>query len=444
MKVAGIILGSGIGQRFGADFPKQFMNLNGKMVIQYTIDALRESKVVDYIICTLPKDYFKPESIEGVDKFIPGGENRSETIANALKMCPADTKYVIFHDAVRPFIKPSHIRKCLISLEVKPEIRYVVTAQPITDALISVLPSLCGTKVVDAENREQYRLCQSPEVFDYKTINDIYQNNEFIKATNNQHQYIAKSCTFDPDIKGEFIDYLDNNQKITYEEDLFKAEQLMKYATFELAADPELNGKKILLFGGTGDIGGAVKDYLAALGAIVTAPTRQEFDLVGPNREFLKDQVFDCVIHCAAAHATDAEGLVESYDRIMQTNFKSVIDIVDISQKTWLRNGGSIIIFGSTSANYGRKNLSLYSASKGAINTFVEAYHQKMLEKNIRINVIAPARVKGRLWQKMDPKADQSKMISPKRLAEITSHYVNTKNTGKIIYIKVGLENKKL
>ena len=46
----GFILAGGIGERFGATIPKQYMSLNGKYVIQYAIDSLYESKSVDKIV----------------------------------------------------------------------------------------------------------------------------------------------------------------------------------------------------------------------------------------------------------------------------------------------------------------------------------------------------------------------------------------------------------
>ncbi|MDP3698704.1 MAG: 2-C-methyl-D-erythritol 4-phosphate cytidylyltransferase [Nanoarchaeota archaeon] len=246
MKTVGVVLASGIGQRFGAAIPKQFMTLNNKMVIQYVIDALKESGV-DYLICTLPGNYYSSESmkgivesIQGIDKFVVGGDSRSETVINALKACPQDTKYVIFMDSVRPFMKSSHIKRCLDKLKNDPEIKYVVTGQKITDSLFSILPHLSGNKVVRGEDREKFKLCQSPEVFDFETINKIYQNNDFIRITNPEN--VAKVFNFYPHIKGEFIDYAGTNMKITYEEDLCKAEQFMKYVKFEEMKDINIDG----------------------------------------------------------------------------------------------------------------------------------------------------------------------------------------------------------
>ncbi len=116
MKTVGIILGSGKGQRFKSDIPKQFIKLNNQMIIQYPIDALRKADV-DHIICTLPPNYINIQSLKNitkeihhVDQFVIGAEDRNQTVFNALQACPPDTTYVIFIDAVRPLITPSHIK----------------------------------------------------------------------------------------------------------------------------------------------------------------------------------------------------------------------------------------------------------------------------------------------------------------------------------------------
>ena len=41
----GIILAGGIGSRFGSSVPKQYMKLNGREIISYSVDAFRESRL---------------------------------------------------------------------------------------------------------------------------------------------------------------------------------------------------------------------------------------------------------------------------------------------------------------------------------------------------------------------------------------------------------------
>lgn len=440
MKTVGVILGSGIGNRFGASFPKQFMSLNGKLVIQYSIDAMANSCEFDHIICTIPPNEIIPNTIfnlKNVDQYIIGGKTRTQTLLNVLKECPQDTDYIVFHDSVRPFIKAEHFSIGLNKLKTE-ELAYVLTVQDITDALIH---NLFGN--IHSATRNDYKLCQTPEFFKFKSLKEREQD---LILNHTNYTYIGQTFdTYAEHYKGDIISYKENNLKITYEKDLFNAEQLMKYAEIDESNYLNLKGKRILLFGGSGDIGKAIKKYLKLNGAIVYAPSRKEIDiskdwfLVLP--EFIKK--FDCIIHSAGTYDTDETALTYSYTPIMDVNFKSVVNIVSMAEQHWLKEGGNIIILGSTAGAFGRKGISLYSASKSAVHTFVEAYHHKLLEKNIKINVIAPAKVQGKLQKSLNPNADQSQMISADRLAEIIAHYVTTDKTGQIVYIRYGLENKK-
>ncbi len=231
MKTVGIVLGSGIGTRFKAAIPKQFVMLNHKMIIQYPIDALRKAGV-DYVICTIPPESAQipslpaiMEEMRGVDRFVAGGELRCQTVIHALEACPPDTKYVIFIDAVRPFVQPSHIKRGLAEIQKDPETKFVLTGQLITDSLFSVHSH--DRTVVLGEDRDQFRLSISPEVIDFPTLYSIYQNKEFIKITH--PEFTAKVFNFYPQFKGKFINYAGTSLKITYEEDLNIAEQLIKH-----------------------------------------------------------------------------------------------------------------------------------------------------------------------------------------------------------------------
>ncbi|GEM_PF-5731072 len=232
MKTVGIILGSGRGQRFKATIPKQFVLLNHKMIIQYPIDALRKADV-DYVICTLPPDYSNikhlekiTDQIQDVDKFVMGADERNQTVMNALDACPPDTTYVVFIDAVRPFVKHTQIKESLGLIQSDPELKYVLTGQLITDSLFSIDPQLKDNNVIRGEDRDKYRLSVSPEVMDYQTIYSIYKNKEFIKIVN--PEFTAKVFNFYPKCKGKFINYKGTSLKITYEDDLKIAEQIIK------------------------------------------------------------------------------------------------------------------------------------------------------------------------------------------------------------------------
>ncbi|MDU7885459.1 MAG: 2-C-methyl-D-erythritol 4-phosphate cytidylyltransferase, partial [Clostridium perfringens] len=90
-KVVSVILAGGKGKRMGAEVSKQFIEINGKPIIYYTLKAFEECKGIDEIILVLPKDeidYFKREIEPRFDfkisKIIEGGKERQDSVYNAL------------------------------------------------------------------------------------------------------------------------------------------------------------------------------------------------------------------------------------------------------------------------------------------------------------------------------------------------------------------------
>jgi len=426
----GVILAGGTGKRFQSKIPKQFMILNGKMVAQYAIDAMKESGVIDYIIVVVVEgwsDYIK--NLNYVDKIVIGGKERTDSVRNALLACPKNTRYVLFHDATRPFVKKEHIQNCI--RELQRGAKFVGTVELVVDALVETDDNFDIVGVLD---RDRIRLHQTPAGFDYRLVLKYYKD-----LKRNDYVMIAEPLIEDG-IKGKALVTPDINMKITYSRDLIRAEQMIKYRPIVKRA-PNVEGKRILLFGGSGGIGKEIKRQLEKLGATVCAPSRKEFDLNKfPFDHWLYDEKFDCIIHAAGAYARDEEGLMANYEQIMGVNFKSVVQIAEIAP-IWLPNGGNIVLVGSSSATKGRKNISIYSASKAALNAFVEAYSEKLIEKNIKVNVVCPAKVATRLQRRINPQADPSQMMQPEDIANIIIRYCDVDFTGHVVYVKAGLED---
>ena len=106
-RVAAIIPAAGLGTRLGADIPKAFLSLGGVSLL--TRSALVMSAVADVLIVSAPAEALSEASaqLEQVDAeihIVAGGEHRQESVANALRMVPADVSIVLVHDAARPLV----------------------------------------------------------------------------------------------------------------------------------------------------------------------------------------------------------------------------------------------------------------------------------------------------------------------------------------------------
>jgi 2-C-methyl-D-erythritol 4-phosphate cytidylyltransferase len=113
MTVALIIAG-GVGSRMGADIPKQFVQVNGKPVLFYTLEAFERHPMVDAIelVCIdgwqdTVRAYAKEYGISKLRWIVKGGASGQESIRNgvfALEGKCADDDVVVVHDGIRPLV----------------------------------------------------------------------------------------------------------------------------------------------------------------------------------------------------------------------------------------------------------------------------------------------------------------------------------------------------
>jgi len=82
----------------------------------------------------------------------------------------------------------------------------------------------------------------------------------------------------------------------------------------------------------------------------------------------------------------------EHFDRIFGTNVKGVLFTVQKALPL-LRDGGSVILMGSTTSVQGTESFSVYSASKAAVRNFARSWLLDLKARHIRVNVISPGPV---------------------------------------------------
>lgn len=110
-----LLTAGGIGNRMGQDIPKQFMTIDNKPVIIYTMEAFQHSPMIDAIAVVCLKGwevvlqaYANQYNISKLRWIFEGGETNQESIGNGvrgLKMqgCSSDD-IVLVHDGVRPLV----------------------------------------------------------------------------------------------------------------------------------------------------------------------------------------------------------------------------------------------------------------------------------------------------------------------------------------------------
>lgn len=208
MNVA-LILASGIGLRFGANRPKQYLPLNGKEIISYPIDAAKQAKSIDKIVVVCNQPYDKEiEKKYGVETTI-GCDTRNKSFRKGLDYIKSkyDCAKVILMDGVRPFITGTIIDDFMNKLD---EYDICVASNKITDYLCSALTHVC--------DRDDYMLTAAPEAFRYELIYKYLEPNSTILEP-------LQMCP--ADINVFFYQYV-NNYKVTYSEDIPLYEAMMK------------------------------------------------------------------------------------------------------------------------------------------------------------------------------------------------------------------------
>jgi 2-C-methyl-D-erythritol 4-phosphate cytidylyltransferase len=396
MKISAVVLAGGEGSRFGAHVPKAFMSLNGKPVVQYAIDGL--TPFVDEIVVVAKEPY------RDYPHALPG-KTRGQSVRNGVEL--ASHGKVVVHDAVRPFLTERIVVEIVAALE---HSESVDTAVPIIDGYLQD-----GIPMPKAGRW----IGQTPEAFDKAVLLKA-----FSLATREYDDEVG--MVYDVlGIAPHIVEGVYLNTKITFEKDLENAEGVMRYWQEPVHDTPDLS-RPTLVLGGTGGIGASVHRALPNS----DAPTRQQLDLSTPFEIDLAP--YQSIVHAAGEYADE--------NRIMDVNFFSVLRLVDQAvQQRWR---GCVVVLSSTAGAYGRKGIALYSASKAALNAWIEATHEELAERGIYLNAIAPAKVNTRLQRAINPDANPEEMMTPEFVSRRVLAYLDTTAHGHIIYLRYGLDER--
>ena len=116
--VAAIIPAGGTGRRMGHRHPKQYLRLGGAPLIVHTLRVL--ARGVDGMVVAAPADRLEAtrrllarHRVPRVLGIVAGGAERQESVWNGLLQIPPEARWVIVHDAARPFITPALVERVL-------------------------------------------------------------------------------------------------------------------------------------------------------------------------------------------------------------------------------------------------------------------------------------------------------------------------------------------
>lgn len=168
-----LIVAGGKGLRMGGELPKQFLPIGGKPVLMRTLEAFYACDPEIHLILVLPQSqqaFWR--QLCGEHAFtLPhvvadGGETRFHSVKNGLAYVNAPA-LVAVHDGVRPFVSQEVIARCYDLAATK---KAVV---PVTK-VVETVRHLEGEGSATV-NRDEYKLVQTPQVFDAELLKQAYE-----------------------------------------------------------------------------------------------------------------------------------------------------------------------------------------------------------------------------------------------------------------------------
>jgi 2-C-methyl-D-erythritol 4-phosphate cytidylyltransferase len=230
--VTAIVLAAGQGKRMNSTVQKQYLQIQGKPVLYYTLKAFEASDEIDAIllvtgekeIAYCQKEIVDKWQLKKVRKILPGGAERYLSVFCGLQALEHSDGYVLIHDGARPFVSSSVIARCVEAVK---QYNACVAAMPVKDT-IKIADE--QKYAVQTPERNTLWMIQTPQAFSIELIKKAYglmykdiQIGKTVHITDDAmvlEQYLHKNVKL---VEGDY-----KNIKITTPEDLVIAEAFAK------------------------------------------------------------------------------------------------------------------------------------------------------------------------------------------------------------------------
>ena len=235
MSTIALIIAGGSGNRMHQDIPKQFLTVNEKPVIVYTLEAFQAHPEIDAIavVCIegwehVLQAYAKQFNITKLKHVVPGGENGQGSIRNGVyeleKLYDKDD-IVLIHDAIRPMVSAEIISDCITKTR---KYGNATTVIPCAEAMIQTEDAIVST---GSYPRDRLKRTQTPQGFKIGDIAQLHRDALEAGITNS-----VASCTLMIEMGKQvyFSNGSEKNIKLTTVDDIdiFKALLIAKRSSW--------------------------------------------------------------------------------------------------------------------------------------------------------------------------------------------------------------------
>lgn len=185
MNVA-LILAGGIGSRLNEHVPKQFMIVNDKPMIIYTLEKFEQSPLIDEIcvVCVEGwtdqlKEYCAQFNITKCKHICVGGSTGLKSVVNGLIHLRdiSEEDMILIHDGVRPFVDEQIIAD---NLEVAGRYGCAMTSVPCVETLVHSLDGVYADRI---QSRDHLQRIQTPQTFKAKILRELFDSTDISESS---------------------------------------------------------------------------------------------------------------------------------------------------------------------------------------------------------------------------------------------------------------------
>jgi 2-C-methyl-D-erythritol 4-phosphate cytidylyltransferase len=452
-----VVLAGGTGTRVGLTIPKQLIKIAGKPIIEHTIGLLNASPLIDEILVLMAPGHLdavhailRPGAYPKVTRVLEGAETRNATTQRALDALGAEECNVLLHDAVRPLLSQRVIADCIDALE---QYEAVDTAIPSADTIIQV-DGGSGSTIEDVLKRPLLRRGQTPQCFRLSAIRRAYD-----LASQDPAFEATYDCTvvlrYTPDVPIAVVRGEDRNMKVTEPIDVYIADKLFQLDSHDAPRPRDeseyrsaLEGKTVVVFGGSYGIGADIVRMAESYGATAMSFSRSETrthverrgDIVAACEQVLATTGrVDFVVNTAGMLprgelATTSE---ETVYLATEVNYLAPIHMAQVFHPHLKASGGSLLLYTSSSYTRGRAGYSLYSSAKAATVNLTQALADEWACDGVRVNCINPERTATPMRTKAFGEEPAGTLLDSTAVAETSLDVLISSWTGHIVDIRM-------